>query len=146
MIPMTNKQALEYIKIHRDVHKLHEPNAVLISQALDMACNALEKEDEYKRLLSLAIEQNNPKCKYCIHDEEEPTEERPNPCYSDDPNHHCCEWIHKQTALNLLNNYDYTAKWIETNFGMLYKCSNCGHETSYELSDFCPNCGKWMIE
>ena len=47
MIPMTNKQAIEHIKNHQKIHKLNGPNAILISQALDMACEALRRIDNY---------------------------------------------------------------------------------------------------
>ena len=39
---MTTEEAIVYIKIHKDIHKLYEPNAVKISEALDMAIEALE--------------------------------------------------------------------------------------------------------
>lgn len=42
MTNMTPKQAILRIKEHNRVHQLNERNAVLITQALDMACAALE--------------------------------------------------------------------------------------------------------
>lgn len=60
-----------------------------------------EKElAEAKRLLKLSLEQNNPKCKYCIHDLEE---EQPNynPCCTGETAN--CKWIHADEAEKLLN-------------------------------------------
>ena len=41
---MTNQEAIERIKDHIDIHKINEKNAVYISEALDMAISALEKQ------------------------------------------------------------------------------------------------------
>lgn len=55
---------------------------------------------EAKRLLKLALEQTNPKCKYCIHDLEE---EQPNynPCCTGETAN--CKWIYADEAEKLLN-------------------------------------------
>ena len=42
---MTNKEAVWRIKDHMIVHHLSEPRAILITEALEMAIKALEKED-----------------------------------------------------------------------------------------------------
>ena len=47
---MTAGEAIRYIQAHRMIHHLHEPRAINISTALDMACEALEKVEEYKEL------------------------------------------------------------------------------------------------
>ena len=54
---------------------------------------------EARRLLKLSLEQNNPKCKYCIHDLEE---EQPgyNPCCTGETAN--CKWIHADEAEKLL--------------------------------------------
>lgn len=41
---MTNEEAIARIKDHMRVHRLHEPRAILITKALDMAIDALEKQ------------------------------------------------------------------------------------------------------
>lgn len=41
---MTNEEAIARIKEHKGIHKTNEPRAILISEALDMAIAALEKE------------------------------------------------------------------------------------------------------
>ena len=113
MIPMTNKQALEYIKIHRDVHKLHEPNAVLISPALDIACEALEQIDDYKRLLNLATETLDKVSDVLTENALTTTNKETFKCMSNKCNNECdfyietlagCCWKYRKEALNLLNN------------------------------------------
>lgn len=54
---------------------------------------------EAKRLLKLALEQTNPKCKYCIHDLEE---EQPNynPCCTGETAN--CKWRYADEALKLI--------------------------------------------
>jgi len=42
---MTNKEAIARIKDHKIVHKMNEPRAIYISEALDMAIEALEREE-----------------------------------------------------------------------------------------------------
>lgn len=37
-------------------------------------------------------------------------------------------------------------RWIELEFGQIYKCSECGFLTDYRLSDYCPDCGVRMIK
>ena len=41
---MTREEAIKRIKYHKIVHKMDEPNAIKISEALDMAIKALQKE------------------------------------------------------------------------------------------------------
>ena len=41
---MTNKEAIVRIKEHMLIHKMNEPRAIYISEALDMAIKALEQE------------------------------------------------------------------------------------------------------
>ena len=45
---MTNREAIERIKDHIDIHKINEKNAVYISEALEMAIEALEKQTPKK--------------------------------------------------------------------------------------------------
>jgi len=42
---MTNEEAIARIKNHKIAHKMNEPRAIYISEALDMAIKALEHED-----------------------------------------------------------------------------------------------------
>ena len=113
MIPMTNKQALEHIKIHRDVHKLHEPNSVLISQALDMACEALKQIDDYKRLLRLATDTLDEVSEVFTENALAIIDKETFKCVSNKCNNECdfyiealagCCWKYRQESLDLLNN------------------------------------------
>jgi len=40
--------AIKRIEMHRDIHHLHEPQAIYISQSLDMAIEALKKQNPVK--------------------------------------------------------------------------------------------------
>lgn len=46
---MTNLEAIERIKEHKEIHFASEPNAIKITEALDMAMSALCMEDELDR-------------------------------------------------------------------------------------------------
>lgn len=41
---MTKEEAITRIKDHKITHKMHEPRAIYISEALDMAIKALEQD------------------------------------------------------------------------------------------------------
>lgn len=41
---MTREEAIKRIEYHKIAHKLNEPRAIFISEALDMAIKALEQE------------------------------------------------------------------------------------------------------
>lgn len=43
---MTREEAIARIRNHKIVHKMNEPRAIYISEALDMAIEALEKWDD----------------------------------------------------------------------------------------------------
>ena len=44
-------------------------------------------------------------------------------------------------------NYAGTAKWIISSDGYYPYCSNCKKEPKNRcISEFCPNCGRWMKE
>ena len=44
---MTREEAIARIKDHKIVHKMNEPRAIFISEALDMAIEALEQEPKW---------------------------------------------------------------------------------------------------
>ena len=52
---MTKEEAIARIKNHKIAHKMNEPRAIYISEALDMAVEALEREpcEDYKIKLVL---------------------------------------------------------------------------------------------
>ena len=59
---MTREEAIARIKDHKIVHKMNEPRAIYISEALDMAIKALEQEpcdDAISRQAVLAAMQKN---------------------------------------------------------------------------------------
>ena len=41
---MTREEAISRIKEHKVIHKMYEPRAIYISEALDLAIKALEQE------------------------------------------------------------------------------------------------------
>lgn len=74
---MTREEAIARIKDHKIAHKMNEPRAIYISEALDMAIEALEilefaeknlqfavehtrgeTKDHYQRALNLLIKEN----------------------------------------------------------------------------------------
>ena len=46
---MTNIEAIKRIKEHKEIHFKSEPNAIKITEALDMAMSALCMKDEFDR-------------------------------------------------------------------------------------------------
>lgn len=68
---MTNREAIERIKDHIDIHKINEKNAVYISDALDMAISALQAQQwipcnpsELPRDKRLWVTHDNGECRY----------------------------------------------------------------------------------
>lgn len=47
---MTNEEAISRIKEHMIIHKMNEPHAILITEALNMAIEALEQEPKVGHL------------------------------------------------------------------------------------------------
>ncbi len=45
---MTIGQAIHRIEIHRDIHRLGEPQSIFIGKALDMAVSALREKQEHR--------------------------------------------------------------------------------------------------
>ena len=58
---MTRKEAIARIKDHKVVHKMNEPRAIYISQALDMAIQALEQESKW-----IPVSERLPETKYDV--------------------------------------------------------------------------------
>ena len=58
---MTKEEAITRIRDHKIVHRMNEPRAIYLSEALDMAIKALEQEPTYKtgRWIKYCI----PRCK-----------------------------------------------------------------------------------
>lgn len=48
---MKKEEAIARIKDHKIVHKMNEPRAIYISEALDMAIKALEQESKIEEVL-----------------------------------------------------------------------------------------------
>ena len=53
---MTREEAIARIKDHKVVHKMNEPRAIYISQALDMAIQALEQNESAEEWYKLFVE------------------------------------------------------------------------------------------
>ena len=49
---MTREEAIARIKEHKIVHKMNEPRAIYISEALDMAIKALEQTEEITKIVN----------------------------------------------------------------------------------------------
>lgn len=47
---MTNREAMSIIEEHKRIHKMKEPRAVKVTEALDMSAQALAQIDFYKKL------------------------------------------------------------------------------------------------
>lgn len=52
---MTREEAIARIRNHKIAHKMNEPRAIFISEALDMAIDALEHEKELIDALGLSL-------------------------------------------------------------------------------------------
>ena len=92
----TDEQALIYLKGYEDCAEEHQQS---LEKRDRMLRDTVEELCEVKRLLKLSLEQNNPKCKYCIHDlkEEQPNY---NPCCTGETAN--CKWIHADEVDALL--------------------------------------------
>ena len=62
---MTNQEAIMRIKEHIRIHQIYEPKAIKISEALDMAIPALEKQTPVKAFYD--EEQDYVECPICKH-------------------------------------------------------------------------------
>lgn len=47
---MTNREAMAIIEEHKRIHKMKEPRAVKVTEALDLSAQALAQIDFYKKL------------------------------------------------------------------------------------------------
>lgn len=54
---MTREEAIARIRIHKNVHKMNEPRAINISEALDMGIKALEQEPCEDAISRQAVEE-----------------------------------------------------------------------------------------
>lgn len=83
-----------------NARKIKDDSTTMTAVEVLAFTEAIEQLAEARRLLKLSLEQNNPKCKYCIHDLEE---EQPgyNPCCTGETAN--CKWIHADEAEKLLN-------------------------------------------
>lgn len=61
---MTRDEAIRRIKAHKAIHKMDEPRAIYISEALDMAIEALEAWDDVTAEFAMAVP-------WCIDTEED---------------------------------------------------------------------------
>lgn len=127
---MTNKEAIKRIKFHKVIHKMDEPRAIYISEALDMAIDALERkfrgnavnrQDVIDAIVAWTVEDRP--------DIEMPTD--------------------LVDRVNALPSTERKGKWIDK-WHILFKeelpmCSVCNNFSIFK-SDFCPNCGADMRE
>ena len=131
---MTRKEAIARIKDHKVVHKMNEPRAIYISQALDMAIQALEQEsiDEWQNGYDAVCEIIND-IRDCISVEG--------------------YWAILERLKKLQPVTQKSGKWILldecANSG--YYCSNCqkklvkeGWSQTVKKIKYCPNCGAKM--
>lgn len=152
---MTREEAIARIEEHKIIHKMNEPRAIYISEALDMAIKALEQEtceDAISRqaLLDTISELNA----ISFYEAQEDSKE--------------CYYEIRQAIKDLLpvKPQEKTGHWVEEiiNIGSRKVfCSECGCSAPFEYvsngdvysasaygvinkTSFCPNCGKRMIE
>ena len=58
---MTNQEAIRRIKDHMDIHRMYEPKGTKISEALEMAIQALKREDKTRQMFE--AEKNKAYCR-----------------------------------------------------------------------------------
>ena len=133
---MTNEEAIERIKWHMKIHQLSEKRSVKITEALQMAIEALSAEPaESTDLIS-----RQALCEYALNQKDKsvtpndimrfPSADRPTG-----------KWIKIPEFCG-----DDVSGFIDNHF----ICSECKKEAEinpwgfYILSDFCPNCGAKM--
>lgn len=125
---MTKEEAIERIREHMRVHKMKERQAILISEALDMAIEALELMDELEQMGFVAYARANGKS-------------------------NTFAAIYKAGYEHAKEKYEVTeAEWVEDRNTNIPRCTWCGRNAlrddtmyrDYVLSNYCPNCGKEM--
>ena len=139
---MTREEAIARIKNHKIAHKMNEPRAIYISEALDMAIEALEQEpceDAVSRKTLISHIENQSR-----------------------------EWGEDYDAQQILGDIEdmppvkpqepKTGYLINAKVGKLFpsndfKCSKCGNILDFDGvncgrgdANFCPNCGAKMVE
>lgn len=131
---MTREEAIARIKNHKIAHKMNEPRAIYISEALDMAIEALEQEpceDAISRQAVLdAVEDDNRNGMWS--------------CFASDDDAQKFKTVIKDLP-PVKPQEPKTGHWIEDENEMEVWCSACGEEND-ECSRYCPNCGCRMVK
>ena len=129
---MTREEAIARIKEHKAIHKIDEPRAIYISEALDMAIKVLEQEP----------------CEDCISRAEVfETYSVLYDVFDDNPN--ICNELHKVfVKLNKLpsvTSQQKVGKWlIILNDYEHYMCNQCCKWINkQEANNYCPHCGSY---
>lgn len=129
---MTREEAIARIKEHMFIHKMNEPRAIHISEALGMAIKALEKEhcgDAISRKSMLDY------IKY-LHGEMPEEEEFVKALPSVTPTRKKGKWVNKS------HTSDCGIKFVAS------ECTCCGKKTFFDCDqlvyNYCPNCGAEM--
>lgn len=127
---MTREEAIARIENHKILHKMNEPRAIYISEALDMAIKALDQEpcDDavsrefmYKLGAKCIAARNENGVLVAISSIESLPSVTPQP--------NIAHWIEHEIEDAIC--------WIT--------CSRCNCETNKKFN-YCPNCGRRMIE
>jgi hypothetical protein len=123
---MTREEAIARIKDHKIVHKMNEPRAIYISEALDMAIKALEQEP----------------CNDCVSRQDALN------CFKIDNTKGDVWYALKE--LPPVTPKQRTGHWITTRTFMHdgeFYCDKCNCDApNNEKWDYCPNCGVKMVE
>ena len=123
---MTNEEAIARIREHKIIHKMNEPRAIYISEALDLAIKALEQQP----------------CKDCI--SRKAVKEQMLKYGFKAPDMTVTEFV--EDCLPSVTPQTKTGKW-ERYVNDYIKCSKCGALVkSYHSYKYCPKCGCRMVE
>ncbi len=128
---MTRREAIALIREHKIVHKMNEPRAIFISEALDMAIQALDQKPCKDAISRQAVRDT-------IFEE----------CSGIKLDIDFSKVLLLQRAIEDLpsvvsSQEPKTGHWISRNsFILPYKCSECNYAS--KRYNFCPNCGAKM--
>lgn len=143
MAEITIEEAIARIKDHEIVHKMSEPRAIYISEALDMAIKALEALREYPCEDAISRQGVKDWLKRWIGYIDEDTIARMQYRVIDIP-----PIIPQETVTEFADRCRECGKmrighWI-TKDRLHPKCDQCGWEYGSSITKFCPDCGARM--
>lgn len=126
---MTNEEAIARIKEHKIIHKMNEPRAIYISEALDMAIKALEQQP----------------CDDCI-SRKDTLAEFKRVYFDNGTVIRCAESVLR--GMPPVTPQQKTGHWnrVTDNAGYwVWECDKCGWQQRFH-TNYCPDCGAKMQE